>query len=390
LNVYHLTGHCSLTSQSYGVLWPETLTGRTGNDIASSVVLLLNKLLTDNTVEHITLWSDSCIPQNRNKVLSTALMLLIESSEHLKSIVQKFGEPGHSEVQEVDNLHSQIDRVMQHAEVYSPVGLVRILKNVPRGKPIKLVQMKACDVKDFHEEAELFDFECIPFSKVKSIRYSSTAPMTLEYKTCFAEAWQAQVIKPKARTRSSASCIETVVFKKPKQSAKAQLNHISAEKAKDIASMLKFMPEQDRLYMSIICRAFDCSQASASTSGETSEPCRGTQSGRMETGNKAGSTTVKACKKTSAAAVAADTGKITVAPAAETRKKRETRKKTPRAAVAVETGKLVVAPAAETRKEMETRKKTPRAAVAVETGKLVVAPAAETRKKRETRKKTYF
>jgi len=38
LDVYHVTGHCSLTSQRYGVLWPETLAGRTGNDIASSVV----------------------------------------------------------------------------------------------------------------------------------------------------------------------------------------------------------------------------------------------------------------------------------------------------------------------------------------------------------------
>ena len=80
LDVYHVTGHCSLTSQRYGVLWPETLAGCMGNDIASSVVLLLNKLLADNIgLEHITLWSDSCIPQNRNKVLSTALMLLIKS-----------------------------------------------------------------------------------------------------------------------------------------------------------------------------------------------------------------------------------------------------------------------------------------------------------------------
>jgi len=88
-----------------------------------------------------------------------------------------------------------------------------------------------------------------------------------------------KLIKPKAPTRLSASCIKPVVFKKPKQSGKAQLHHISAEKAKDIASVLKFMPEQDRLYMSIICRAFDCSQANES---QSSAICTGTQSGRME------------------------------------------------------------------------------------------------------------
>jgi len=29
LNVYHLTGHCSTTKQSYDALWPETLSDRT-------------------------------------------------------------------------------------------------------------------------------------------------------------------------------------------------------------------------------------------------------------------------------------------------------------------------------------------------------------------------
>jgi len=51
------------------------------------------------------------------------------------------------------------------------------------------------------------------------------------------------------------------------------------------------------------CDAFDSSQASASTSGEISEKCTSTQSGRMETGNKAATTTVKTCKKTAAATV---------------------------------------------------------------------------------------
>jgi len=34
LSVYHLTAHCSVSKQSYGVLWSETMSGRSGNDIA--------------------------------------------------------------------------------------------------------------------------------------------------------------------------------------------------------------------------------------------------------------------------------------------------------------------------------------------------------------------
>jgi len=76
--------------------------------------IILGHTLTDNpALTDITLWSDSCVPQNRNKIMATALMLFLKTSS-LESITQKFCEPGHSEVQEVDNLHSQIDRVIQH------------------------------------------------------------------------------------------------------------------------------------------------------------------------------------------------------------------------------------------------------------------------------------
>ena len=81
LNVYHLTAHCSLSKQSYGALWPETLSGRSGNDIASALVCLLERLVNDHPdqTEEVVLWSDSCIPQNRNKIMTCAIMLFMQS-----------------------------------------------------------------------------------------------------------------------------------------------------------------------------------------------------------------------------------------------------------------------------------------------------------------------
>jgi len=87
LNVYHLTGHCSISKQSYGVLWPETLSGHTGNDIASSLSVLLQNVLQDHSEEkEVTIWSNSCVPQNKNEVVSTAIMLLLKKSQQLTII----------------------------------------------------------------------------------------------------------------------------------------------------------------------------------------------------------------------------------------------------------------------------------------------------------------
>ena len=52
-------------------------------------------------------------------------------------IVQKFGTPGHSAIQEVDNLHSQIEKTLSHSEVFSPVGLLRVLLLVDRRNPLR-------------------------------------------------------------------------------------------------------------------------------------------------------------------------------------------------------------------------------------------------------------
>ena len=125
----------------------------------------------------------SCATEN--KVVSTAIMLLLMKSKQLTVITQKFCEARHSQIQEVDNLHSQLEKALQCSEVYSPVGLVRLLKGVPRRKPIKLVQLKEGSIYDYHTVANAYDFKGIPFSEVKALQYSSESPMTVKYKLSF-------------------------------------------------------------------------------------------------------------------------------------------------------------------------------------------------------------
>ena len=93
----------------------------------------------------MTLWSDSCIAQNKNCIMSLAILHFLEQQNQVSITVQKFGTPGHSAIQEVDNLHSQIEKTMNHSEVFSAVGLLQVLTLVNRKNPQRVIQLRNRD-----------------------------------------------------------------------------------------------------------------------------------------------------------------------------------------------------------------------------------------------------
>lgn len=110
-------------------MWPECVAGRGGNEIANAVVVILNCVLQENhELEKLVLWSDSCVAQNRNSMMTLALKKFIEEHPRIKQIEQTFCTPGHSSIQEVDNIHSHIEKMLKISEMYSPPSLVRVLK----------------------------------------------------------------------------------------------------------------------------------------------------------------------------------------------------------------------------------------------------------------------
>lgn len=127
LNVYNLTAHASdgATKQGYRAIWNEAMCGRAGNDIASAVIKLLTKICNKYiTATDIILWSDSCVPQNRNSIISYALAEFLQKNSRIKSIILKYSTPGHSCIQENDNIHSNIEEVLELTGVWSPVSLL--------------------------------------------------------------------------------------------------------------------------------------------------------------------------------------------------------------------------------------------------------------------------
>ena len=143
--------------------------------------------------------------------------MFLKNHPQVLTIEHKFCEPGHSTIQEVDNLHSQIEQVCGNSEIYSPVGLLRMLKKVHRRKPLKLIQLRPQDFKDFHTIARRGQYKRIPFSKVKCLLvkcllFEQKKPKVLKDKKHISDDWNEENVIERKTTRSG---ITEVLFQVP-------------------------------------------------------------------------------------------------------------------------------------------------------------------------------
>lgn len=243
-NVYNLTGRCNLNGVTYCAVWNETMSGRTGEDLASALFKIIHSVLQDlPNIKKIVLWSDSCVPQNRNRIISTTLLQILYDNTKLQSIEQKFSEPGHSRIQDIDAVHSVLERSLKHHEIPSPDKLIHLMRtlNFPSVK-LKILEMQENDFLQFSLKAAMFCWDKIPFSKVRKIKYSSEALTTfkLTFTVDASNEWHDAVVLKRKRNSSTPPNVFSIPVKNMKL-----LFEISKEKKNDISSILHFLPDED-------------------------------------------------------------------------------------------------------------------------------------------------
>ncbi|XP_072398779.1 uncharacterized protein [Diabrotica undecimpunctata] len=244
LNVYNLTAILSSTKQVYCSLWHECLMGRTGNDLASALIKILEAVFLDNpNLTSLLLWSDSCVPQNRNSIMSVAISLFIQDHPNIDTIIMKFSTPGHSCNQEIDSVHSCIEQVLKRSEYYSPVSLLRILLKVNSKKPYKILQLKNNDFKDYKTCAATYNYKSIPFSQVVALKFTQSV-FEVKYKISYLhENWEEVVIRDSRPTRAAAGSINM------QPPSRLSLNKsMPQQKLQAIKSMFRWMPQVDKDY----------------------------------------------------------------------------------------------------------------------------------------------
>lgn len=264
LNCYNLTAHSSTDNTIYNAIWHEYICGRAGNHLANVVIKILKAVVKDNLdVTKIILWTDSCVPQNRNSILSFALQhfLKTENAGKVESITQKFSEPGHGNLQEIDSAHSCIERHLRHLEIWSPLTLIRTLLTIPIWwkKKFKVLQMRADDFLDYGSAASALNYQILPYTKAKIIEYNKTEVTNLKYGESFDGMLKEVKIVPKTeqaqKTRGQKKQVPNVINWEVKVAKDVNLG-ISEEKRKAITEMLPQMPETEReFYLTILSKA---------------------------------------------------------------------------------------------------------------------------------------
>jgi hypothetical protein len=133
INVYNLTAHESINKTGFCCVWDESLCGRSGNDIASSLIKILEKIFEMYpNIKSFKLWSDSCVAQDKNSIMTFALMNFMRKNKQINYIVMKFSWPGHSSIQEVDNIHSVLDKSFENSEYFSFENIKRLIKTAKK------------------------------------------------------------------------------------------------------------------------------------------------------------------------------------------------------------------------------------------------------------------
>lgn len=252
--MYNLTGYCSANKTTYCSLWNEGIMGRSGDDIASALIKIIKEVAKDlPDTKKIILWSDSCVAQNKNSHISFALLDFLRSQKCIESIDHKYSEAGHSLMQEVDAVHSCIERHLRNIELFSPIGVLRLLKKMNyENVKLKLMQMQKCDFKCFSIASKNLNFTAVPYIKICQISYQADRLLQIGFKESFKDGIQhVSLLKPasirKKKIKDSKMSINELI-QLPPITVSSAINKISKEKKKDIMDMMKYMPTQDQQF----------------------------------------------------------------------------------------------------------------------------------------------
>nr|CAH7713644.1 unnamed protein product [Callosobruchus chinensis] len=117
LVVHNFTLYDVRRNKGYCYIWNECAGNLTSNEFSTIIVTALGKFVNQNPIaddQELILYSDGCTYQNRNAVLSNALLNF--SMQNKITITQKFLEKGHTQM-ECDSMHSVIERALRHKKL---------------------------------------------------------------------------------------------------------------------------------------------------------------------------------------------------------------------------------------------------------------------------------
>lgn len=221
--------------------WTE-LNGKRGSSEIGSCLFQYLKNLPQNVTE-VSMFSDTCGGQNRNKNVAALLLYTVQAT-HLKTVEHKFLESGHT-FMEVDSMHSAIERAKRCIPVYTMQDWLSIFR-VARSKRLRNKTSAPYTIKEmtFTDFVNLQDLsntlirnrtkdssgQQVNWLLVKSFRFSKEKPGVIDFKYDHSSEYRSIQVFGKGRPPAL-----------PKQLAKLYKSQlpISSQKKKDLLNLCR-------------------------------------------------------------------------------------------------------------------------------------------------------
>lgn len=132
LIVHNFTVYNLQTKEGFCFLWNEAEGQTTAQEFSSILIYFLEDKVVSKAKESgkkIIIFSDGCTSQNRNSVLSNALLHF--ASVNNVTIMQKYLTKGHTQM-EVDSMHSSIERVLKRTKIHLPADYIEVCRSARR------------------------------------------------------------------------------------------------------------------------------------------------------------------------------------------------------------------------------------------------------------------
>lgn len=166
--------------ECYCFFWNETISKRGASEISTCVGRYLHELDTRG-IKKVRLFADGCSGQNRNTIVISMMLYVINKAKNIEKIILSYFETSHSQ-SEGDSAHSSITNAISLAgDIVIPAQLPPIIKLARRAMPYKVFTMNNDDFYDYKAVAEKirirsirkFDTgENVEWTKVKEVMVS--------------------------------------------------------------------------------------------------------------------------------------------------------------------------------------------------------------------------
>ena len=242
LSSYNLSFYTQSNKQGICYLWNETDGSKGSSEVGTCLSFFLNSLRLPIT--SVSLFSDTCGGQNKNKSVCAALLHCVNQHKSLTTIDQKFFEPGHS-CMECDSMHSAIETAKKKTKIHVPSQCDTVIRLARKNKAYLVNPLRYSDFEDFKSFGDIMfsankldkTGKKVKFRNIVWFRYEKAHPDTVFFKYSMEDSVFNSFSKNKQTRKAS------VIHVKKKYNKKIP---ISSAKKKDLIDLCKsgVIPEE--------------------------------------------------------------------------------------------------------------------------------------------------